>query len=168
VKPGPVKAPLDRAFLRAKATAAFRGPWIAETWEVYCEEAEADCEDVEGERCGGEHDVITLLAPDEYPDGQVVAQIDEHDGRIRTPGLEGFARANAEHIAAANPGAILELLDELERVEGERDAQRIWLDIAESGNELRRISELMAERDRLRAEVNALRSRIIGGRSGAQ
>jgi hypothetical protein len=108
--------------LRALAEAAFRGPWRAETWEVWCEDASDDCGGVD---CGGEHSVHTVLAPEVYPadpeSPQVVMQIDDVDGRMRTPGLEQFASANARYIAAVSPDVVLAMLDEIDRLRAERE-----------------------------------------------
>lgn len=62
--------------------AAWGGPWTAETWDVCL------------------HDCETILAPEAYPDGQVVAQVSHADGRIVAPGLEQFAAANTAAIVA--------------------------------------------------------------------
>jgi hypothetical protein len=88
---------------------------------VACEDAEEDCGDEHSDECGDDHTVSTITAPEEYPadeeNPQVVAQIDEdHGGRIRTPGLEQFARANAEHIATSNPSTVLAMVRELRRL----------------------------------------------------
>lgn len=108
----------DTTVLKTLAEGAFRGPWRAETWEVSCEDASAPCEE---DGCGYDHDVHTVLAPDEYPadsdSPQVVAQIDSTDGRIRTPGLEQFAAANARYIAAASPDVVLGLIARIEALE---------------------------------------------------
>ncbi len=106
--------------LEVKAKAAFRGPWTHETWEVDCHDArrEINFEHEGDEECGYSHDVETIQSPDEYPDGQVVAQIDGGaDGIIRTPGLEQFAKANGAFIAAANPQTVLTLIEEIRRLQ---------------------------------------------------
>lgn len=66
--------------------AAFRAPWRAETWTVETDD-------------GDDRDVETILAPDEYPSEQVVAQVGP-DGQIETPGLGSLAARNAAAIAA--------------------------------------------------------------------
>ena len=66
--------------------AAFRAPWRAETWTVETDD-------------GDEREVETILAPDEYPSEQVVAQVGP-DGQIETPGLGSLAARNAAAIAA--------------------------------------------------------------------
>ncbi len=77
--------------------AAWRGPWTAETWEVECE-ARDECQT--GDDCDGSHDCETIIAPEAYPDGQVVVQTSHTDGRIKAPGLEQFAAANTAAIVA--------------------------------------------------------------------
>jgi hypothetical protein len=110
---------IDLDALERAAKAAFRGPWRAERWEVACEDADEGGDDCD--EYGENHTVSTVTAPDQYPadeeNPQVVAQIDEdHGGRIRTPGLEQFARANALHIATASPDVILALVAEVRRL----------------------------------------------------
>lgn len=110
------------ARLRELEKAAFRPPWRAETWTVDCREE--DCGD---EDCPGEADAETVLAPEEYPadpdSPQVVAHVDGAV-TIHTPGLEGFARAHSEFIAAAR-NALPDLLDALEEARRERDALHV-------------------------------------------
>lgn len=75
----------------ARAEAAFRAPWTYTRFEVVCDRHEY--EDCAGD---GLHDVVRVESPDEYPGGQVVADV-----LCEVPGLEGFAKANGEFIAAA-------------------------------------------------------------------
>jgi hypothetical protein len=78
---------------RARVDVCFRAPWVAsEPWTVEPEFNDDD-DDEEVEIC-------SVDSPDEYPDGQRVAECFEN-GTTRTPGLEGFARAHAEFIAHA-------------------------------------------------------------------
>ena len=97
--------------LHTLCDAAFRAPWTASTWEVECEDEEC---------CGNSHDCETIESPDEYPDGQVVAQVHD-DGTIHTPGLSEFAKANAAFIAAAR-SALPQALDALEEARRESAA----------------------------------------------
>lgn len=82
---------------------AFRGPWTYEFWEIDCRAIGL------GEDCGLEHNIATVLAPEEYPNDpdspQVVAQID-------VPGLESFAANNGRLIALAR-NALPRLLREI-------------------------------------------------------
>jgi hypothetical protein len=67
--------------------AMFKGPWRAHTFEI-------DCPCPNGNHCGNPHTCEEVEAPEEYPSppGQCVVQID-------VPGLDTFAKANAEGIA---------------------------------------------------------------------
>ena len=88
---------------------AFCGPWTYENWEIDCPAIGS------GDECGYEHNVATVLAPDEYPNDpespQVVAQID-------VPGLEMFAARNGAFIVAAR-NALPALIQEVRRLRDE-------------------------------------------------
>ena len=74
---------------RERAEACFRAPWIAsDPWTVEPDGGE-DCEEVR-----------SVLSPDEYPGGQVVAECHD-DGIVATPGLREFAAAHSAFIAHA-------------------------------------------------------------------
>lgn len=99
-------SPLKR--LRELLGAAFRTPWTYENWEINCPQID------EGTECGYGHNLTTILSPTEYPDGQVIAQID-------VPGIERFADANGALIVAA-VNALPALLDVAEAAEALRTA----------------------------------------------
>jgi hypothetical protein len=87
----------------------FRAPWTYDRWEIECEHHESvgDCDNPE---CDGAHvPCTTIESPDEYPDGQVVAQ-------FQVPGLSTFADANGALIVALR-NALPELLKLLPPVE---------------------------------------------------
>ena len=80
---------------------AWKPPWAAHTFEI-------DCPCPNGEHCGETHTCEEVEAPEAYPDGQCVVQID-------VPGLERFARPTAELIAEYRTAAPL-LAAEVERL----------------------------------------------------
>ncbi len=155
------------AALESAARAAFRGPWVASVWEVECADAECHEDD-----CGEDHEVHTIEAPDEYPQGgQVVAQVDEADGVIRTPGLRQFAEANAAHIAAASPDVVLALVAEVRALRQSLAVAHVRIAAdGESIAELRaEVERLEAENDRLRQDrYDALDARTTCGMSAAE
>lgn len=75
---------------------AFRAPWTYDRWEVECEACdggsdvpESGCPDPD---CDGTHAPLTCIeSPEEYPDGQVVAQ-------FKVPGLLSLADKNGALI----------------------------------------------------------------------
>lgn len=75
--------------IEARANAAFRAPWTYADFEVQCENADYDCP-----KCDGQEffNVVRIESPEEYPDGQVVADV---------PGLKSFSEKNGEFIAHA-------------------------------------------------------------------
>lgn len=77
--------------IEARANAAFRAPWTYANFEVQCGHL---CDDADCSKCGGDDvfDVVRIESPEEYPDGQVVADV---------PGLEEFAESNGKFIAHA-------------------------------------------------------------------
>lgn len=79
---------VDIEALSALEKAAFRAPWTYDDFEIDCPQIDAG-----GDDCGYTHNVTRIESPEEYPDGQMIADID-------VPGLEGFARANGELIVA--------------------------------------------------------------------
>ena len=87
--------------------AAYCAPWTYEDWAIDCPAIGS------GDECGYEHNVATVTSPDEYPDGQVVAQID-------VPGLKVFADRNGALIVAAR-NALPKLIAEVRRLREERD-----------------------------------------------
>ena len=95
----------DTKAIRALADECFRAPWKAETFVVKCdflEHAESGYEE-----CDGEHEVERIESPDEYPDGQVVADV---------PGMEMFSKHHAAFIAAARTD-VPALCDRVEALE---------------------------------------------------
>jgi len=107
------------AQLRSLAEKAFKGPWTYTCFEIECGYDGCEvpaCQANPEEHEGLPHDVVEIAAPDEYPDGQVVAQ-------INVPGLEQFADANGKYIAACDPQTVLALLDEVERL---RETVRLY------------------------------------------
>lgn len=100
--------------LRALIAAAFVGPWTYESWAIDCPRMG------EGDECGYEHNLATVLSPD-YPGEQVVAQID-------VPGLESLAEANGQLIVAMRNHAerLVALWEAAEALDlGEMEAQAI-------------------------------------------
>lgn len=86
------RAPVDIDALEALHAKAWKGPWIAHTFEI-------DCPCPNGEDCGDTHTCDEVRAPDEYPEGgQCVVQ-------ITVPGLERFASPTAAAIAALHNAA---------------------------------------------------------------
>src|SRR5262245_5590801 len=81
--------------LEALAGAAFKGPWRYGRFTVECERHEY--EDCPGE---GRHDVVRVEAPHENPESREEPQA-VADVLCDVPGLERFAQANGEFIAAA-------------------------------------------------------------------
>lgn len=74
---------------RERVDACFRAPWVAtDPWTVE-PDGDEDCEEVR-----------SVLSPDEYPGGQVVAECHD-DGTTATPGLREFAEAHSNFIAHA-------------------------------------------------------------------
>lgn len=138
------------AEIEARAAACFRGPWTAETWEVECPLDDDECEIAE-------HDVETILAPDEYPSEQVVAQVDDR-GRIHTPGLAGFASAHARFIAAARTD-VPDLVARIRELEGEAARLGKMLDVCSVTHEHN--VRLKGERDAAREEART-HARAVG------
>jgi len=72
---------------------AFRAPWTYDRWEVECDACcggEAECSNTD---CNGEeYPLVAVESPEEYPGGQLVAQ-------ITVPGLLCLADKNGELIA---------------------------------------------------------------------
>jgi hypothetical protein len=96
---------LDTKAIRARADACFRAPWTASPFAVRCdivEHADSGFED-----CDGEHDIERIESPEEYPDGQVVADV---------PGMEMFSKPHAVFIAAARTD-VPALCDRVEALE---------------------------------------------------
>lgn len=160
--------------------AAFRAPWRAETWTVETDD-------------GDEREVDTILAPDEYPSEQVVAQVGP-DGQIETPGLGSLAARNAAAIAAIHNAypelaaevralrervAKAESEDEAEFAERKRIAEASDRRIVEASEKaLEHLEARMraeAERDALReraakqdAELVALREAVLAGEAAVR
>lgn len=106
-------SPEELRACRERADACFRAPWIAtDPWTVE-PDGDEDCEEVR-----------SVLSPDEYPGGQVVAECHD-DGMIATPGLRGFAEAHSAFIAAARTdvprllATVAERDEEIERLQAE-------------------------------------------------
>ena len=134
--------------------AAWEGAWTAETWEGDCG-ARDGCPS--GNDCDGSHDCETILAPEAYPSppGQVVAQASHADGRIKTPGLEQFAAANAAAIVALHNAwpsfsARLRAAEaEVERLRGALREACSHLDMAvEASEESGDLDEIEAQEER--------------------
>ncbi len=137
--------------IEARAEKAFKGPWIARTWEVECCAelcVPEDCEE-------GSHVMETVLAPEEYPrdpdHAQTVAQVSDA-GKITTPGLEQFASANAAFIAAARTDVPL-LCAALRQAWKERDEARLRAQCDISDLE-QRLDSAEKERDELRDKLD--------------
>lgn len=90
--------------IRARADACFRAPWTAGSFVVKCE----DVGHADNDACEGEHDIERIESPDEYPDGQVIADV---------PGMEMFSKPHAAFIAAARTD-VPALCDEVMRLQG--------------------------------------------------
>jgi len=107
-------SPEELRACRERAEACFRAPWIAtDPWTVE-PDGDGDCEEVR-----------SVLSPDEYPGGQVVAECHD-DGIIVTPGLREFAEAHSAFIAEART-----------------DVPRLLATIAARDEEIRRIAEAL-------------------------
>ncbi len=109
-------SPEDLSEIEQRANAAFRGPWRYGEFAIYCgyDRCEIDaCRNDPDTYAGYYHDIVSIEAPDEYPDNQYVAQ-------IQVPGLEGFAERNGKFIAAARTD-IPRLIEALRRAWAERD-----------------------------------------------
>jgi len=106
----------ELAELERMDRAAFRAPWTYESWEIDCPEIYG------GDECGYEHNIATVIAPDEYPNDpnrpQVVAQID-------VPGIDVLAHRNGALIAAAR-NALPRLLAELRRLRADVAGKPRW------------------------------------------
>lgn len=79
--------------IEARANAAFCAPWTYSHFLIECQhswdEEESECRTCRGE---GEAWITRVESPDEYPDGQVIAEI---------PGLETLSDRNGAFIAHA-------------------------------------------------------------------
>ena len=127
--------------LKKLAEAATPGPWIAagpslgSEFPVYCEEVVVD----------REHD---------DDDGYGICQA--------PTGLEKESTHDMSYIAAANPAAILELLERLAAVEQELEAEREetkrWINAAKWEKEIRKEAEKIA--DKAVIELEALKRAI--------
>jgi hypothetical protein len=83
------------AEIETRVNATFCGPWEYTSFEVECggDSCEIDaCIRNPKKHKGDDHEVLSIEAPDEYPETQCVAQ-------IHVPGLETFARPHGEFIA---------------------------------------------------------------------
>lgn len=91
------EAELDE--LKKKHEAAFRPPWTYSRWEIECEACGAGTNTPESGECAnpdcdGTHaPIVAVESPEEYPDGQLVAQ-------ISVPGILSLADANGASITA--------------------------------------------------------------------
>ncbi len=115
---------------------AFRAPWTYDRWEVECDacsDGEPECSNTD---CNGEeYPLVAIESPEEYPGGQLVAQ-------ITVPGLLCLADKNGAFLVAlrnAAPALIASARLAAER--GERI--RGLAEAAESV--LRHINEMMDE-----------------------
>lgn len=128
------------AEIKARCDAAFMAPWTYEDFTVLCDhpydiDDEDKCPTCHGE---GEADVVRIESPNEYPDGQIIADV---------PGLERFAAANGSFIAHARTD-VPALLAEVERL---RELMARWVDPS-------LVLELLkAEKNALKKEVERLR-----------
>jgi hypothetical protein len=123
----------------------FRAPWKASTFELLAEDVNPKAlsgveVDEEGDFTEDAVDVARVEAPEEYPDGQVIADV---------YGLEGFARANGALIVALRNEADA-LLDAAE----ERDALA-----EENVRALARVQEM----EKALREIHRLATRFQGG-----
>lgn len=95
--------------IEARANAAFRAPWTYSDFLIACEhefdDEVDDCPTCHGE---GEAEIIRVDSPNEYPDGQVIAEI---------PGLERFSERNGAFIAHARTD-VPKLVAEVRRLRG--------------------------------------------------
>ncbi len=89
--------PAELAELERLEKAAFRAPWRYGEFRVECScDGDPDCSNRE---CDGDTKPCTVVeSPDEYPDGQTVAE-------ITVPGLSMFADRNGAFIVALRNAA---------------------------------------------------------------
>ena len=159
---------VDLEELERLASKAFCAPWTYEKWTIDCPHIN------EGNECGYEHNLTTVLAPHEYPGSadepcdQVIAQID-------VPGLERFADANGALIVAMR-NALPAMIAEMRQLRSDAETRAKFDAIAEkikdicerqlaAANEatMREIAErdaLKAENESLKAENERLRASI--------
>src|SRR4029079_13229885 len=77
---------------------AFRAPWTYDRWEVECSACDGGADEPEdgcpNPDCDGTNaPIVAIESPEEYPDGQLVAQ-------ISVPGLLSLADKNGALIVA--------------------------------------------------------------------
>jgi hypothetical protein len=127
---------------------AFRAPWTYDQWEVECSACEGGTNEPESgctnpDCDGADAPIIAVESPEEYPDGQVVAQ-------ISVPGLLCLADKNGALIAKMR-NALPALLHSAKALAAER-AKVAELTSAFDIDE-KAIEELETERDSLRATL---------------
>lgn len=141
---------MDLDELERLEKAAFRAPWKYSRWVVECE----TCTSGEGDECadpncdGEETECVTIESPDEYPSGQVVAQIDGKG--ISVPGILDLADRNGELIVALRNAA-----PALIAAARERDALSCTVSELDDG-----LRAQLRENDALRTRVAELESRL--------
>jgi hypothetical protein len=106
---------------------AFRAPWTYANFEVECDTCNAG-EDCGNPECDGSHVPCTQIeSPDEYPDGQVVAQ-------FQVPGISTLADRNGALIVALRNAApsLLSQAREAARLREENARLRLVVETADS------------------------------------